>query len=97
MNRLVPLIKRLEAELGKIPDELAEPEFARCAKDKAVIEFYVRMLFSCLVMRIFWIRNNLTSAGNDARSSWTPRCCWNDCKRTGASFNKNQIFETSEL
>ncbi len=49
MNRLNPLVKWFEAELGKIPTELAEPEFAKCAKDKAVIEFYVRMLFSCLV------------------------------------------------
>ena len=49
MNRLNPLVKWFEAELGKIPEELAEPEFAKCAEDKAVIEFYVRMLFSCLV------------------------------------------------
>ena len=49
MNRLVSLEKRFEVELGRIPDELAEPEFAKCTKDKAIIEFYVRMLFSCLV------------------------------------------------
>ena len=49
MNRLAPLVKRFEEELGKIPNELAEPEFAALAKDKAVREFYVRMLFSCLV------------------------------------------------
>lgn len=49
MNRLVPLIDQFEAELGKIPDELAQPEFANPEKDKAVTEFYVRMLFSCLV------------------------------------------------
>ena len=49
MNRLAPLVKRFEEELGKIPNELAEPEFADPAKDKAVTEFYVRMLFSCLV------------------------------------------------
>ena len=49
MNRLNSLIKWFEAELGKIPEELAEPESAKCAEDKAVIELYVRMLFSCLV------------------------------------------------
>ncbi len=49
MNRLVPLTEQFEAELGKIPDELAQPEFANPEKDKAVTEFYVRMLFSCLV------------------------------------------------
>lgn len=49
MSRLVPLTEQFEAELGKIPDELAQPEFANPEKDKAVTEFYVRMLFSCLV------------------------------------------------
>lgn len=49
INRASPFGKSFEAELGKIPDKLAEPGFARCAEDKAVIEFYVRMLFSCLV------------------------------------------------
>ena len=49
MNRLYPLVKWYQAELGNIPGELAEPEFAKCTKDQAVIEFYVRMLFSCLV------------------------------------------------
>ncbi len=49
VNRLAPLVKQFEDELGKIPNELAEPEFADPAKDKAITEFYVRMLFSCLV------------------------------------------------
>ena len=49
MNRLNLLVKGFEAELGEIPRELVEPEFAKCAKDTAVVEFYVRMLFSCLV------------------------------------------------
>ena len=49
MNRLVPLLERSEAELGEIPNELIEPEFANPKNDKAVTEFYVRMLFSCLV------------------------------------------------
>ena len=49
MNRIGPLVERFEAELGGIPDKLAEPEFANPEKDKAVTEFYVRMLFSCLV------------------------------------------------
>ena len=48
-NRFVPLAQQFKAELGEIPDELTEPEFAECAGDPAVIEFYVRMLFSCLV------------------------------------------------
>ena len=48
-NRLAPLVKRFEEELGPIPVELAEPEFAKSAEDCAVVEFYVRMLFSCLV------------------------------------------------
>ncbi len=49
MNRLDSLTKRFEAELEQIPNKLAEPEFAKCAKDPAAREFYVRMLFSCLV------------------------------------------------
>ena len=49
INQLDTLVKRFEAELGEIPDELAEPEFANPAKDKATTELYVRMLFSCLV------------------------------------------------
>ena len=49
VNRLKPLCERFEAEIEKIPESLDEPEFAKCTKDKAVIEFYVRMLFSCLV------------------------------------------------
>ncbi len=49
MNRLSPLVKQFEEELGKVPAELVEPEFANPEKDKAVTEFYVRMLFSCLV------------------------------------------------
>ncbi len=49
VNRSSALQTRFEAELGKIPDQLAEPEFAKCAKDPAAREFYVRMLFSCLV------------------------------------------------
>ena len=48
-NRLNSLIKQFESELEKIPEKLAEPEFAAPDKDKAVTEFYVRMLFSCLV------------------------------------------------
>ena len=48
-NRLISLTQRFEAELGTIPDELSEPEFANPSKDKAGTEFYVRMLFSCLV------------------------------------------------
>jgi CRISPR-associated endonuclease/helicase Cas3 len=47
-NRLAVLIDRFEAELGSVPKELAEPAFANC-EDKAITEFYVRMLFSCLV------------------------------------------------
>ena len=42
-------VQRFEAELGTIPDALTEPEFANPSKDKAGTEFYVRMLFSCLV------------------------------------------------
>ncbi len=49
IKRLDPLVERFETELEKIPNELAEPEFANPAKDKAVTEFYVRMLFSSLV------------------------------------------------
>ncbi len=49
MNRFVPLVKQFEAEGEKIPNKLSEPEFADPKKDKAIIEFYVRMLFSCLV------------------------------------------------
>ena len=49
MNRFVPLVKQFEEELEKIPDKLSEPEFADPKKDKAITEFYVRMLFSCLV------------------------------------------------
>ncbi len=49
MNRLSSLEELFEAELEKIPDELNEPEFANPKKDKAITEFYVRMLFSCLV------------------------------------------------
>ena len=48
-NRLASLVKRFEEELEEIPIELAEPEFAKSAEDCAVVEFYVRMLFSCLV------------------------------------------------
>ena len=48
-NRLPPLQKSFEVVLGGIREELAEPGFAKCAEDKAIIEFYVRMLFSCLV------------------------------------------------
>ena len=44
-----PLVKLFEAELGGVPEELAEPEFAKSEEDRAVTEFYVRMLFSCLV------------------------------------------------
>lgn len=44
MNRLAPLIRQFEAELEKIPDKLNEPEF-----DDLAHEFYVRMLFSCLI------------------------------------------------
>lgn len=49
LNRLKPLEQLFEAELGKIPNELIEPESAKPERDKAVTEFYVRMLFSCLV------------------------------------------------
>ena len=49
MNRLDPLAERLEAELGKIPDKLTEPEFVERSGNPTVAEFYVRMLFSCLV------------------------------------------------
>ena len=49
MNRLDPLVKRFETELEKIPNKLAEPEFVERSGDPAVAEFYVRMLFSCLV------------------------------------------------
>ncbi|MDB4712835.1 CRISPR-associated endonuclease Cas3'', partial [bacterium] len=48
MNQLDPLVERFEAELKSIPNELAEPAFVKC-EDKAIAEFYVRMLFSCLV------------------------------------------------
>ena len=49
MSHLSPLEALFEAELGEIPNELNEPEFASPGRDKAVTEFYVRMLFSCLV------------------------------------------------
>ncbi len=49
MNCLSPLKGLFESELGKIPNQLNEPEFANPEKDKAITEFYVRMLFSCLV------------------------------------------------
>ena len=49
INRLNSLVKQFESELEKIPKELVDPEFAAPNKDKAVTEFYVRMLFSCLV------------------------------------------------
>ena len=49
INRLAPLEKLFETEIGTIPKELEEPEFASTGRDKAVTEFYVRMLFSCLV------------------------------------------------
>ena len=49
ISRIGPLVKMFEAELGGIPEELVEPEFANPPKDRAVTEFYVRMLFSCLV------------------------------------------------
>ena len=50
-NRVVPLIELFEAELGTIPTALTEPEFAEPSKDGDIglTEFYVRMLFSCLV------------------------------------------------
>ena len=49
-NRLGPLLYQFEKELRKIPDTLTEPEFVnRCSEDVAIAEFYVRMLFSCLV------------------------------------------------
>ncbi len=49
ISRLDTLVKRFEAELGEIRDEIVDPEFANPAKDKATTELYVRMLFSCLV------------------------------------------------
>lgn len=49
MNRLKPLEELFESEIEEIPKELEEPEFARSGSDRAVTEFYVRMLFSCLV------------------------------------------------
>ncbi len=49
MNHLSPLEELFETELGKIPNELNEPEFANPRIDKAITDFYVRMLFSCLV------------------------------------------------
>ena len=49
MNRLIPLEEMFESEIGKIPRNLKEPEFANPDRDKAISEFYVRMLFSCLV------------------------------------------------
>jgi len=49
INRLNSLEKQFESELEKIPEELPEPEFANPSKDEATTEFYVRMLFSCLV------------------------------------------------
>ena len=51
LNRLKPLCERFEADLEEVPEKLTEPEFAKSnyKKDDAVIEFYVRMLFSCLV------------------------------------------------
>ena len=49
MHHLNPLEKLFEAKIGEIPKELTEPEFASHGGDKAVTEFYVRMLFSCLV------------------------------------------------
>ena len=40
----------LKQNWEKFLTELTEPEFAKCAREiRAVIEFYVRMLFSCLV------------------------------------------------
>ena len=48
-NRVVPLIELFEAELGKIPTALTEPEFAELSKDRGITEFCIRMLFSCLV------------------------------------------------
>lgn len=67
MNRLAPLVKQFEEELGKIPNELAEPEFADPAKDRATIEFYVRMLFSCLVDADFLDTEHF-SRGRERRS-----------------------------
>ena len=49
MNHLKPLEELFETEIGEIPKELTEPEFASPGGDKAVTEFYVRMMFSCLV------------------------------------------------
>ena len=63
MNRLDPLVNRFEEELGKIPNELAEPELA----DPAVTEFYVRMLFSCLVDADF-LDTEQFSRGQERRS-----------------------------
>ncbi len=48
MDQLSSLEELFETELEKIPSELNEPEFAK-KEDKAIAEFYVRMLFSCLV------------------------------------------------
>ena len=67
VNRIGPLVKRLEEELGKVSNELAEPEFADPAKDKAVTEFYVRMLFSCLVDADF-LDTEQFSRGQERRS-----------------------------
>lgn len=66
-NRLDPLVNQFEEELGKIPNELAEPEFADPAKDKAVTEFYLRMLFSCLVDADF-LDTEQFSRGQERRS-----------------------------
>ena len=49
MHRLKPLEALFEAEVAKIPMGLKDPDFATPDKDSAVTEFYVRMLFSCLV------------------------------------------------
>lgn len=49
IKRLDALAERFETRLGKIPNDLAEPGFANPSIDKATTEFYVRMLFSCLV------------------------------------------------
>ncbi len=71
-NRLVSLVQRFETELGTIPDKLNDPEFADPSKDTAITEFYVRMLFSCLVdadfldTEQFKIRRERRSAKLDA-------------------------------
>ena len=49
MNCLGPLEELFQTEVGKIPRELTEPEYASPGKDNALVEFYVRMLFSSLV------------------------------------------------